>query len=79
MLLHMGEGKIILKSVKLLALFRIIDNKHLLKRVEEGERVLIVVTSKFDSALRSAPASFLAFNSFCEDGGQQCPSYLSPA
>ena len=41
MVLHVDEEKIILKSTKLVALFRKMDNRHLLNE-QKGERVLVL-------------------------------------
>lgn len=81
MVLHVDEEKTILKSTKLVALLRKMDNKHLLneqKREKEcWSYLLIAVASKFDIGFRSAPICFLALYFFPEDGGQRCPAYLS--
>jgi len=83
MVMHMDEEKIILKSTKLLALFRKMDNKHLLnEQKREKDRwsyLLIAVRSKCDTGFRSASICLLALCFFSKGGGQQRPASLSLA
>lgn len=62
LVLHMDEEKITLKSTKLVALFRKMDNKHLLNEQKEKESwsyLPVVVTSESDTGFRSASICFL--------------------